>query len=159
MNSGRPGVPSRRFASELVFGWSTLTAGAMFFAILATLLSTMDFSETVSFFVPFLLTLALVVALHLNRLAEQWPRAGRAPALTGSILGRSVIRTTKRPSEEEFVELLVRFYQMAPPEQRSFEVIVEEVAKELGTRNDKERVKAELERTRETIQRLLEALG
>ncbi len=158
MNSSKPAVSSRRFAGELIFAWSTLTAGAVLFAILATLLSAMDFPETVRFLVPLLVTLVLVVALHLNRLAGQWPEVGRGSTIE-RILGGFVVSSAEPRREEEFVELLVKFYRASPPERRSFEAIVEDVARELGTRNDKERVKAELERTRETIQRLLETLG
>lgn len=102
MNLSNPTGSPRWFAHELVFAWLTLTAGALLFALLATLLAVMGFSETVSFLVSLLVTLVLVVALHLNRLAEQWPNTGRGSALRKRILNL-FIKAAEPRSEEEIV--------------------------------------------------------
>jgi hypothetical protein len=158
MNSSKPKRLSEWFAGELLFAWLTLTGGAVFFAMFATLLTAMGSSEAVSFFVPMLITLAVIVALHFQRLAKRASKAQQGRRLRD---GRSGVsdQFAETPSGKEMAELFVEHYWSSPPERRTFRAILEDVARELDTQNDQKRMKAELESARQTIQQLLETLS
>jgi hypothetical protein len=158
MQVRKPTWLSQQFASELAFAWLTLTGGAGVFAIFASVLSATGFPEAVSFLVPLLVTLVCVVTLHLRRLAKQMSRARQVSISQGKLISQAG-KSTDLPLENAIAELFVEYYWSSPPERRAFGIILEDVARELDTRDDRLRMKTELEKASQTIQQMLEGLG